>query len=369
VFEERFDVQNESRIPRLWVEIRDDSTLPGSRGSRVLTGIRGKERRSYLVRTWLVQRGVFTLGPTALASGDIFGLSPVNRSVPAQDSLLVFPPMVNVNAFPNPPGLLPGGDALRLRTHQVTPNAAGVREYAPGDALNRIHWMSTARRDQFMVKEFELDPLADVWIFLDAEQAVQATLPHSLPSLNVDDLWQHASKIPLPPSTEEYSVSIAASLARYFLRRGRAVGLASAGQHLTLLPPDRSGRQLGKILEALALSRAVGVLPLRGLVTTQARHLPRGSTVILITPSVNDEVVLMVDFIARSGLRPIAVLLDAASFGGPPGSDAILGKIKTLGVPVRCVVNGDNLEQALSAEMPGGMRHAGGGERQKYLAA
>jgi uncharacterized protein (DUF58 family) len=350
IFEERFDVQNDNRLPRLWLEIRDESDLPGSRGSRVLTLIRGREGRSYLVRTRLVQRGVYSLGPTAMTSGDIFGLFLKNHSTPAQESLLVFPTMVNILDFPNAPGLLPGGEALRRRTTQITPNAAGVREYAPGDALSRIHWLSTARRDKMMVKEFELDPLADVWIFLDAEHSVQAALPHPPPSAQVDDFWRGFVSIPLAPTTEEYGVSIAASLARYFLRRGRAVGFVSAGQQLALLPPDRGGRQLGKILEALAMLKAEGEMPLRGLVETQARHLPRGSTAILITPSVRDDTVLVVDYLSRRGLRPVAVILDAASFGGEPGTLALFEQIRILGVPIRRVANGDDLGQSLSVE-------------------
>lgn len=350
IFEERFDVQNDNRLPRLWLEIRDESDLPGSRGSRVLTLIRGREGRSYLVRTRLVQRGVYSLGPTAMTSGDIFGLFLKNHSTPAQESLLVFPTMVNILDFPNAPGLLPGGEALRRRTTQITPNAAGVREYAPGDALSRIHWLSTARRDKMMVKEFELDPLADVWIFLDAEHSVQAALPHPPPSAQVDDFWRGFVSIPLAPTTEEYGVSIAASLARYFLRRGRAVGFVSAGQQLALLPPDRGGRQLGKILEALAMLKAEGEMPLRGLVETQARHLPRGSTAILITPSVRDDTVLVVDYLSRRGLRPVAVLLEAASFGGESGTPALFEQICILGVPIRRVANGDDLGQSLSVE-------------------
>jgi uncharacterized protein (DUF58 family) len=322
IFEERFDIQNTNRLLRLWLEIRDESDLPGSRGSRVLTLIRGHEGRSYLVRTRLVQRGVYTLGPTAMTSGDVFGLFLKNNRAPGQDSLLVFPTMVNILDFPNPPGLLPGGEALRRRTAQITPNAAGVRDYYPGDALSRIHWLSTARRDKIMVKEFELDPLADVWIFLDAERSVQAALPHPPPSAQLDDFWHGYVTIPLAPTTEEYSVSIAASLARFFLRKGRAVGFVSAGQQLALLPPDRGGRQIGKILEALAMLKADGEMPLRGLVETQARHLPRGSTVILITPSVREDMVLVVDYLSRRGLRPVVVFIDAASFGGESGTQA-----------------------------------------------
>lgn len=350
IFEERFDVQSDSRLPRLWLEIRDESELPGSRGSRVLTLIRGREGRSYLVRTRLVQRGVYKLGPTAMSSGDIFGLFLRSNTSPSQESLLVFPAMVNIMNFPDPPGLLPGGEALRRRTTQITPNASGVREYAPGDAVSRIHWLSTARRDKIMVKEFELDPMADVWIFLDAERSVQAALPHPPPSAQVDDFWKGFVSIPLAPTTEEYGVSISASLARYFLRRGRAVGFVSAGQQMALLPPDRGGRQLGKILESLAMLRAEGETPLRGMVETQARHLPRGSTAILVTPSVREDTVLVFDFLARRGLRPVAIIMEASSFGGEPGTPALIEQIRLLGVPIRRVANGDDLSQSLATE-------------------
>ena len=38
--------------------------------------------------------------------------------------------------------------------------------------MRRIHWPTTARRGQLIVKEFEQDPQAEVWIFLDAQQRV-----------------------------------------------------------------------------------------------------------------------------------------------------------------------------------------------------
>ncbi len=348
IFEERFEVQNLSRFPRLWIEVRDKSPLPGADGSRVLTMIRGRQGRSYLARVRLVRRGVFPLGPTVLATGDLFGLFPTEQNIAEKDSLLVYPMMVDVRGFPNPPGLLPGGEALRRRTHQVTPNASGVREYVTGDPLNRIHWLSTARRGRLIVKEFELDPLADVWIFLDAAEVVQASQPAPQFDVRSKDFWSHTGKIPLPPATEEYGISIAASLGRDYLRRGRAVGLACAGQHVTLISPDRGGRQLGKILEALALTKAVGDLPLRALIETQVKHMVRGSTVVLITSSTTREVALIGDFLLQRGLRPVMVLMDAISFGGAPGSGTLAESIKLLGIPVRMVKNGDDLSVALS---------------------
>ena len=347
-FDERFEIYNSSRLPRLWLEVRDETTLPGTRGSQVLSMIGGRESRTYLVRTRLMQRGVFPLGQTVLASGDLFGLFPVSRVYPAQDSLLVYPMMVDVHAFPSPMGWLSGGEALRRRTHQITANASGVRDYAPGDPLNRIHWLSTARRNRLIVKEFELDPLAEVWIFVDASRYVQSELPHQPLVLEEREVWRPSVKIPLPPSTEEYAVSIAASLARFFLQRKRAVGLVYAGRYFSVLSAERGGRQLGKILETLALLRADGKMPLQSLVDAEVRSLPRGSTVILITPSTGNEVVLSAELLARRGMRPVAVLINSASFGGSAGSERIASNLEAMGIPVCRISYGDELSSTLS---------------------
>jgi len=349
LFEERYRITNTSRLPRLWIEVRDESPLPGSRGSHVLTLIGGNESRTYLARTRLTRRGVFPLGPTVLGSGDLFGLFPVTRTFPGEETLLVYPMMADLRSFPSPAGLLPGGEALRRRTAQITSNAAGVREYVTGDPINRIHWVSTARRDRLMVKEFELDPLAEVWIFLDGAASVQAALPQPETEFNPLDVWRSRTKFTLPPSTEEYAVSAAASIARYYIGKGRSVGLVAVGKSLHLLPSDRGGRQLGKILEALALLRAEGDVPLLGLVEAHARHLPRGSTVVLITPGTTNEIIHAADLLLRRGLRPVAVLLDPSTFGGPFDNREIVLGMQAMNIPVCRISNGDDLGSVLSA--------------------
>lgn len=349
ILEEKIELDNNGRLPRLWLAVSDRSTLPDSAGSRLFPLVEPRRGRTYLSRTRLLQRGVYPLGPTSLESGDPFGLFPVERVYPATDSLLVYPLLVDIHDFPNPAGILPGGEALRRRTPQVTPNAAGIREYAPGDSLNRIHWVSTARRNRLMTKEFELDPQAEIWVFLDAAETGQASLPFTWPKKTKEDLWKHKFEFALPPSTEEYGVSAAASVARYFLRQDRSVGFVSSGQTLAMIPPDRGGRQLGKILESLALLRAEGTLPIWGLVEIQAQHLARGSTIILVTHSVEQEVVIATDFLTRRGLRPIVVLIDAGTFNGPAGSDELAHGLRSMHVPIRVVRRDADLSDALSA--------------------
>jgi len=348
IFEERFEVFNTGKFLRLWIEIRDGSSLPGSHGSHVVTMIRGQEGHSYLSRTRLTKRGVFTLGPTVMVSGDLFGMFPNERSITTENKLLVYPPMVGIQSFPNPAGLLPGGEALRRMTHTVTSNAAGVREYEEGDPLNRIHWLSTARRNQLIVKEFELDPLADVWIFLDADQSVnvEQELPEQV--IEPQEFWQKRFVFQLPLSTIEYAVTICASLARYYLEKRRAVGLVSASPHLRILPADRGGRQLGKILESLALANPTGSMPLVSLVELQARHLPRGSTAILVTSNPSEKIFQTADLMIRRGLKPIAILINAASFGGGFSSVELGQTLQALGVPIRVISYGDDLGAVMS---------------------
>lgn len=369
VFEEQYDIQNSSRFPLFWLELQDESPLPGSQGAYVLNLLRGKKARSFLLRTRLNKRGVYQLGSISIAYGDIFGLFRGYRQIASKATLVVYPPIFNIGGFPQPPGLLSGGEASRRRTHQITPNAAGIREYAPGDPLNRIHWLSTVRRNQLMVKEFELDPSADVWIFIDAESKVHIEMPlqgygeadqnfwNWLPFLEIpafsvpyvtNELRGAPSASILTSSTVEYSVSISASLAHYFLLHRRAVGLISMAHTLTLLPPDRSARQLGKILEALALLKADGDIPLNSWAEAQARHLSRGSIVILVTPSIQHELIFLVDRLYHLGLRPILVLLNTATFGGSVGSESLNENIKVIGVPVYMVANGDNIGAAFS---------------------
>jgi uncharacterized protein (DUF58 family) len=196
-------------------------------------------------------------------------------------------------------------------------------------------------------KEFELDPQSEVWIFLDGTEDSQYSIPYDLHTTEVDAMLQRSETFGLPPSTEEYGVSIAASLGRYYLRQGRAVGFACAAQALSILPPERGARQLGKLLESLALLKAQGQLPLRGLVEIQAQSLVRGSTVVLITADVGEDVTLAADYLIRRGLRPVVVLIDASSFNGPSGSDKVEETLKFLQVPVRRIKQGVNIGSAL----------------------
>jgi uncharacterized protein (DUF58 family) len=350
VVEERFAVRSTSFFPKLWLEVRDLSDLPGHYASRVVSTMGPFQERSWAVKTVCRRRGRFTLGPITLTSGDPFGLFRMQHHLLPTSTMIVYPATIELPTFAQPVGQLPGGEAMRRRTHYVTTNVAGVREYAPGDGFNRIHWPSTARTGRLIVKEFELDPTADVWLFLDMQREVQAgsaweTIPvREGPAL----LWEERPRLELDPTTEEYGVTLAASLARHFIRLNRAVGLIAYGQHREMAQADRGDRQMTKLLEILALVKARGRMPIGNVAAVEASHFNRDTTVVIITPSTDEGLADVLRHLRRRGIRAIVVLIEASTFGPAKSSLTLLAELTASSIPVYLVQCGQPLEEALS---------------------
>ena len=225
--EESLTLENHSVIPKLWIQVSDGSTLPGHHAGYV-SSVGPHQRIAWRAKTVCRRRGRFTLGPVTATTGDPLGLFRRELVLAPEHQLLVLPPTLPLSHFELVPGLMPGRGRGSQRSLQTTTNVVTVRNYVPGDALTRIHWPSTARLSQFMVKEFDLDPTIDVVLMLDLDREAQAGEGDS--------------------STEEYGVTMAASIAAYLLRQQelsvglhvngtRGVGLGAGSRRA----PARSG--------------------------------------------------------------------------------------------------------------------------------
>ncbi len=350
--EEHFWVHNTGRWTKIWLEVRDESAFPAQRSQRVLNALGARARWSWTVRTWCWQRGVIHLGPLSVIMGDPFGVFEFQRIIPhTTRTIIVYPATVDVPIFAPARGQLAGGDLAHRRTHHITTNVAGTREYAPGDSFNRIHWRSTARLERLIVKEFELDPTADVWIYLDLERAVHTGEGYTEEMWQSDAftwLWWSPAQWRLPPNTEEYSVTLAASIARYFLRRQRAVGLVAYARRREIVQPDRGERQLTRLLEVLAMLRAEGRFRLTDVLMLESTHLTRSHTLVAITPSAEMECVRALRDIKQRGVGVIAVLVDANTFGGRADTEHAAAELLASGIPTYVIKQGDDLPRVLS---------------------
>lgn len=343
VFEEHLAVSNQSFIPKLWLEVRDHSTLPNHRVSQIVPLLNFKGHYRWGAETVCVRRGQFTLGPLTIIGGDPFGLYQFPRHIATTSNIIVYPKTYPIYDFATPTGALTGGQAVRRLSYEITPHAAGIREYAPGDSIKRIHWKSSARRDKLFVKEFEMDPLGDVWIFLDLSRDSLVTRPSAL---------NHTDHRTLPPSTEEYAISVAGSLSQYFISNSRTVGFMAYTPHREYIAPDRGDRQLTDILEVLAIASSQTDISLGHMLALEAPHITKGSTVIVVSSSTNLSWLTEAHIQGRRGMLMIAVLIDPTSFG-LQGVDfgELRRQVEVAGLMVYGVQQGDNLSTVLSYQL------------------
>lgn len=326
--EERLALENHSWIPKLWVQVSDASTLPGHHAGYV-SSVGPRQRIAWRARTLCRKRGRYTLGPVHATTGDPLGLFRRELTLAPATQLLVLPNVFDLRAFPLFPGVMPGRGRGAQRSLQTTTNVVTVRNYRAGDALTRIHWLSTARHGELMVKEFDLDPTIDVLVLLDLDKGAQAGVDES--------------------STEEYGVTIAASLAAHLLRRrDLALALETPGPSGVSLPIDRGERQLDRVLEALAIVRADRHIALSTALAEMELRIGRNTALIVITPSTDLDWEQQLGRLKRRGVRPVVVLLDPSSFEeNQGGMSRVEDALDNAGVPSLVVRRGDALARVL----------------------
>ena len=298
----------------------DHSNLPGYRVSTV-TGVGERALKHWFEQGVCNRRGLYTLGPTNLQTGDPFGLYTVSLSYSTLFTMMVMPPIIHLPTIDVAPGGRAGEGRHKANALDHAVSAASVREYAPGDSLRWIHWPTSARHDAPFVRTFERTPSSDCWIFLDMDQRVQAGEGQT--------------------ATEEHGVILAASLADRGLQMGRAVGLVTHGEELVWLPPRLGADQRWEILRALALVNP-GVRSLAELLARTRPALGQRSGLVIITPDVEGSWLDSMVLLMRRGIVPTVLLLDAASFqcegkrsgsfGGEGNAERTLASLLDLGV-------------------------------------
>ncbi len=194
-------LDNVTRLPTGLLLAED--TVPYSLGTRprfVLDRIEpgGSRRMTYQLRS--DHRGKFAIGPLHVRVADAFGLVRLGSSV-ALPGTLVVTPAITVLPWTAHPGTWLGEGGTRASTAAAAGEDDVVpREYRDGDELRRVHWRSTARRGELMVRREERRWRNRAVLFLDTRGRA------------------HSGRG--PASSFEYAVSASASIGMHLAREG-----------------------------------------------------------------------------------------------------------------------------------------------------
>lgn len=214
------------------------------------------------------QRGVITVGPLTVARQDPLGL--LRREMTWRDVHHVHVHPRTVLLPPTSAGLvrdLEGQSSKRLTDSDLSFHA--VREYVPGDAMRHIHWKSTAKTGQLMVRQYEESQTARLAVLFDARREEYAS-----------------------DAEFELGVSIAASVSVQAVREGRERFVASAWTPGKLRPSidgleELSSRDPARMLDSWAeLGYATEGLPIEALARSLAHSTRDLSIVVVVTGSV-----------------------------------------------------------------------------------
>jgi uncharacterized protein (DUF58 family) len=291
-------LDNISRLPTglLLVEDRVPYVL-GSRPRFVLDRIepRGRSEVTYLVRSDV--RGRYQLGPLAIRLTDPFGMCELQRSFSAKDTLVVTPAVHRL-----PPAQLAGewtgsGESRARSVASAGEDDAATREYRQGDDLRRVHWRSTARLGQLMVRREEQPWQSRCTILLDSR-----TVAHTGEG---------------PASSFEWAVSAAASIGVHLVRTGYHVRLltdtggsvSSGGHENTGVGNDFEGA----LLDALAVVTTSSNTSCQDAATALRRGGGDGLLVVVLG-SLDAEEARLFSRLRHGSTVAVAVLLDTSSW-------------------------------------------------------
>jgi uncharacterized protein (DUF58 family) len=205
-------LENVSRL-RTGVLLAEDVTpyRLGSRPRFVLDEIEpsGTRELNYQIRS--DTRGKFTIGPLRVRVADAFGLVEISRSFSTTSTLVVTPKIIPLPRASAPSSWLGEGDGGMRTISAIGEDDAAPRAYQDGDDLRRVHWRSTARYGELMVRREEHQWRNSASVFLDTRRGA-----HSGSG---------------PSASFEFAVSAAASIGAHLAEEGfRARLITDAGE-------------------------------------------------------------------------------------------------------------------------------------------
>ncbi|NUT46256.1 MAG: DUF58 domain-containing protein [Saccharothrix sp.] len=282
----RVELRSAGRLPTGGLLLED--AVPYALGARPRFVVERLPRNTVTVLRYPlkpVMRGVQQVGPLLARITDPFGLAEFEREMAGRSRLVVVPRVVPLTGLPGGSGMGSGDDgSIRLRAGQGEDDAV-VRPYRHGDDLRKVHWRSTARRDELMVRVEERPWRGGTTVLLD----------HRLVAHRGNG----------PGASLEWAVSMTASICLHLHRFGHQVRLVGDDGRVLAGGPGDSGYSGAVVLDALAAlapshrrEPAVGVDPGAG---QEVIAILGGST-----PAV-------VDALVRNrprGMRSLAVVMD-----------------------------------------------------------
>lgn len=324
--EVRLRLDHDARVPPASLVLVEDvsglgerrTALESRRGGYTLTGLR---------------RGRYAFLAAAAVLEDAFGLQRAEVPLTAPSTLLVYPRLVELDRLFSEGGAY-AQDGRRLLLRRPSGfDLHSVREYEQGESLRKVHWRSTAKRGELMVKELEDAPRDEVAVLLDG-----CTLGDGAAELDAFDVVVRA----------------AGSLLLAQARRGRRAVLVLNGARQTTQRVHSYETDWRPVYDLLAAAEPDGHTPASALLGEESSSAGRARELTVVTATVTHQLVERLLQRMLSQRQAALVFVDPASFVRASGlvtrERPELLRLQAAGVPVAVLRRGDDLRAKLGRE-------------------
>jgi uncharacterized protein (DUF58 family) len=323
----------EAHVPPPGLVVTERIARIGDRVTTLQRAVRGY-RGTYVLER--VPRGRYEVEEARATIDDPFGLARAEVDLDARGSLLVYPRLVSLDRLFSESGAhAQDGRRLLLRRPSGF-DLHSVREYERGESLRKVHWKTTARRGQLMVKELEDAPRDEIAVILDADESAVAG------------------------ESFDVQVRAAGSVLRAHAAHGRRAVLAvNSAARPSVRVTSLDGDWLAA-LGVLAEAEANGTRPVVELLARESGPASRALETLVVTARLSGALATKLVQRALAGQGVSVVWVDSASFASRPTKvEPELLRLQAAGIPVAVVRRGDALANVLGAA-PAAVRSAHG---------
>lgn len=283
------EITNRGRLPRFLIRIEDQLAMGG--GGTVIWLPGGASR--LITYETVLPRGIYAQAGLTTGSGAPFGVWNRKLATEAGAGITIYPAYEEIPTFPLLEAMSSPSETVHERRSAGSGyDYLGIRDYRRGDSMRSVHWRSSARRGELVVKEFEEEIATPVSIVIDLKAGT------------------HAGRA--GDSSLDAAARTAATLANYCLKAGHPLRLFAQDKE-AVVKIERPG--FYPALEWMAGLEANGRLDAAGLVEEAIPFISQRSTVILIATSQRADWADISAVVQARRARLIVVLIDARSYG------------------------------------------------------
>ncbi|AZU60191.1 DUF58 domain-containing protein [Neobacillus mesonae] len=230
-----------------------------------------KKELSYEYILKELPRGEHLFQAFTVKTGDPLGLFEKEKEFTSQGKIIVYPAYTEILYRPFENQFDQGLTASRERVQRDTSMVIGVREYRPGDRFSWINWKASAKRNEFMTKEFEQRQSHDVFIVMDC----------------------------VPDKRFETVVSFTASLMRAVLKKGAQTGLLTISKDRASFPIRGGEQQLQELFYHLAKIEGKSYSSLDKILESDGFFVQQTVSFMLVTAQLNKSLIEKSSFLGQ----------------------------------------------------------------------